>query len=72
MHVTEYSKYYEVARRDTRDKGNTEGGMESEPKMEMKKECKKCEYWTKNPKHGNYRCYTSKCPAYQQDRKDKV
>lgn len=33
--------------------------------------CLKCESWTKNSKHGQYKCYTHSCPAYIRDSKTK-
>lgn len=37
----------------------------------MKEVCKKCQYWTENSKHGNYKCYTGNCPAKLRDEKGK-
>jgi hypothetical protein len=33
----------------------------------MKDICWQCQYWTKDKKHGKYRCYTHICPAYMRD-----
>jgi len=30
---------------------------------EVKEVCKKCGYYTGNPKHSYYKCYTNSCPA---------
>lgn len=38
----------------------------------INKECRRCEYWTLNPKHKNYKCYTHKCPAYIRDQSQKT
>ena len=37
----------------------------------MKDVCKKCGYWTRNDKHGKYKCYTNRCPAKQRDMRGK-
>lgn len=43
------------------------------PKKEykLKAVCRQCASWTKNPKHGKYKCYTNKCPAKQRDMQSK-
>jgi len=35
--------------------------------VKLQKTCLKCEYWTKNPKHGSYKCYRGDCPAKLRD-----
>lgn len=35
--------------------------------MKITEECRKCNYWTKNPDHGNYKCYCGDCPAKFKD-----
>lgn len=42
---------------------NLEMTMNKKP---IKEACKKCRYFTKNPKHGCFKCYTpNNCPAYK-------